>query len=235
EVLGLDWVALAVLQGGHLLPPVGHRRLGPLEERPVLVRLQHREQGLQRLGGVADERHLGRDAVAGPHRVGLDLDDADLARRGPSRPTPPVVSGWSSGTAALPGSVFTIGLPSRSATASSSLRARSAPAPARSTILLPALRTAAARSRSPVRGRPGASTSTGAVDGVRAGATASQGLASASATWTSLGIVRCVTVRRDRAWRTARSTSVGIWTGTWIIASYSATSAKSFSRWTSCW
>ena len=45
-----------------------------------------------------------------------------------------------------------------------------------------------------------------------------QGLASASAIWMSVGIVRCATPLGLSAWRTARSTSVGVWAGTRIIS-----------------
>ena len=75
----------------------------------------------------------------------------------------------------------------------------------------------------------------GAVGLITAGAGASHGLASASAIWMSVGMVRWATPRRLRAWRTARSTRVGTWAGTWIISLYSATSMKSFSSATSCW
>ena len=75
----------------------------------------------------------------------------------------------------------------------------------------------------------------GAVGWMTAGAGALHGLASASATWMSVGMVRWATPRRVRAWRMARSTRVGICAGTWIISLYSATSMNSFSSATSCW
>ena len=50
---------------------------------------------------------------------------------------PPMQSGWSSGTTALPGSVLMIGLARRSAVASTSARAPSAPAPTSMTTLEP--------------------------------------------------------------------------------------------------
>jgi hypothetical protein len=93
---------------------------------------------------------------------------ASSAGRVPSAPMQPVQSGWSSGTAALPGRDFTIGLASRSATASSSLRAPKAPTPTSTVLRAPWLSVAAARSRSASGGTPGDGRNTGAVVGVLA-------------------------------------------------------------------
>ena len=131
----------------------------------------------------------------------------------PSSPIPPVVYGESSGTVALPDSVLTIGAASVSARASSSSRACSAPAPARIAIFFPSFRKSASRCRSSSRGRPGAGSRIAAVRGGLAGATCCHGSASASATWMSLGTVRCATPRRAYAVRTATSSTPGSWAG----------------------
>ncbi len=86
----------------------------------------------------------------------------------------PVDSGWSSGTVALPGRDFTIGLASRSATASSSSRAPWAPTPTSTARRDPWLRAAAARRRSAGGGTPGEGRNTGAVAGTVAGVLATQ-------------------------------------------------------------
>jgi hypothetical protein len=82
-----------------------------------------------------------------------------------------VVSGWSSGTTALPGRVLTIGLASASAVSSTSWRAPRAPVPTSMATLPPRLRTSAARRRSPSRGTAGGGLNAGAVTGRRPGAT----------------------------------------------------------------
>ena len=74
----------------------------------------------------------------------------------PSSPRPPVAKGESSGTTVLPGSVLTIGAPSASATASTSLAGvPRAPTPARMAIFRPALSTSAAACRSSSAGQAG--------------------------------------------------------------------------------
>ena len=84
--------------------------------------------------------------------------------------------------------------------------------------LAPWLRTSAARSRLSGSGTERAPRNVGAVAGVRAGPTDGQGVASAAATWRSLGKVRWLTVRRARQVRMARSTRAGIEAGA-VIAS----------------
>ena len=76
QVLRLDRATVGVLQGGHVLAPGGHALLGVLEKAAVSHALQQRQQRRKGGDGVADQRHLGRHAVAGADRVGVDLDGA---------------------------------------------------------------------------------------------------------------------------------------------------------------
>ena len=76
--------------------------------------------------------------------------------RVPSRPSPPVVSGSSSGSTALPGNVLTTGAASSSATARTSSVAPSAPAPTNIATFVPELRTSATASMSGRIGRQSA-------------------------------------------------------------------------------
>src|SRR6266542_814954 len=132
----------------------------------------------------------------------------------PSTPAHPVVSGWSSGTTALPGSDLTIGLPSTSATASSSFLAPVPPTPTSTATRRPPLSTAAARSSSAADGTPGAGTNTGAVGGVD-GVMTIQGPDSAAAGSRFHGKLMCETEPRAMALPMPMSTTAGICTGTW--------------------
>ena len=124
----------------------------------------------------------------------------------PSRPRPPIESGWSSGVTAFPGRVLTTGAPSNSAAASTSSRAWRAPTPARTTTFFPSFRTLAASWRSSSRGTTRGGLYPGAVAGARAvPRPPSYGLRSAGASCMSTGNVRCETPLRDRAVRTAMS------------------------------
>ena len=148
-------------------------------KRAVGALLEQRQQAGQALLGVADDRHLGRRSGRRPgpgrprsgtirtlpgsgrclvygklvptmNRVSISsIRSSDGLV--PSRPIPPVVYGESSGTVALPDSVLTIGAPSVSATASSSSRACSAPAPARIAIFLPVVQQVRAAAAGPRR------------------------------------------------------------------------------------
>ncbi len=129
--------------------------------------------------------------------------------RVPSRPRPPVVSGWSSGTTIFPDSVLTIGAPSASATAITSSRACRAPIPTSIATLDPALSTSAARASSASDGGSCGRLSVGMLAGAPPGPTCRYGSSDSGATWMSLGKVRCATVRFDSALRIARSTTPG--------------------------
>ncbi len=135
----------------------------------------------------------------------------------PSAPAQPVVSGWSSGTTGLPGSDLTIGLPSTSATASSSLVAPVPPTPISMATRLPSFSTAAARSSSTVAGTPGAATNTGAVGGDEA-VVAIHGPDSAAPGSRLQGKVMCDTEPLATALPMPMSTIAGICTGTWTRA-----------------
>jgi hypothetical protein len=138
---------------------------------------------------------------------------ASCEGRVPSLPAQPLVSGWSSGTTALPGNDLTIGLESTSATASSSLVAPVPPMPTSIATRAPRFSRAAARSRSSAGGRPGAGTNTGAVGGVE-GVMSIHGLDSAAAGSRLQGKVMCDTVPRAMACPMPMSTTAGICTGT---------------------
>ncbi len=78
------WIGSASMRAErlHLLVPLRHALLRRLEEAAVLVPLQERRKGGQRLVGIAHEGNVGGEAVAGSHRVGLDLHDGRLAGLG---------------------------------------------------------------------------------------------------------------------------------------------------------
>ena len=141
QVLRLDRVGVDRLQRGHLLSPIAHRRLRPSrKERSVVARRAAAAArpglrsasptsgtsvgdavagadrgrprsarpclaGLGQVLGVREVRPHHQQRVAALHRL--------LGGLGAEQPDPAEVSGWSSGTTALPGSVLTIGLPSR--------------------------------------------------------------------------------------------------------------------------
>ena len=147
-------------------------------------------------------------------------------------------SGWSSGTTALPGRVLTIGLPSSFGRRPAPRPGRAGrPAPTSMTTLLPAFEHLGGGLRGRGAGAaPGGGRKIGAVGLMTAGA---GGLPGVGVGVGDLDVGRDREVRRPsrraRAWRTARSTRVGTWAGTWIISLYSATSMNSFSSATSCW
>src|SRR4029453_6140589 len=102
-------------------PPGGHARLRLGQELAVGPAVEERQQRPQGLGGVPEEDPLGRSGAAGagqlaPHgklvptssRVSASAR-ASSEGRVPSTPMQPVVNGWSSGTAALPGRDLTTG------------------------------------------------------------------------------------------------------------------------------
>ena len=213
-----------------------------VQEPPVGLAPEQREQRPQGLGGVPEQDDLGGAGAAQPGRVGLDLDGPDpepgRARwpptgswsrpaagcrrrpracsdgRVPSTPMQPVVNGWSSGTAALPGRDLTTGPATASATASSSSRASSAPAPTSRATRPPWLSTSAARCRSASGGTPGPAVNSGAVGGVPVGVVSIHGLVSAAVSSRPGGKVMCETVPLARAWPIPMSTTAGICTGT---------------------
>ena len=141
EVLGLDRVAGRRPPGRPSSRASRPCRLRRLEEAPVGVARRAAAAGPAATRAASPTSgHLGRDPVADARGVDLDLHHLGRARRrevlgvrevgpdheqrvglAPWRPptggcragrSPPVVSGWSSGTTALPGRVLTIGLPS---------------------------------------------------------------------------------------------------------------------------
>ena len=145
--------------------------------------------------------------VSAPSRASSD-------GRVPSTPMQPVVEGWSSGTAALPGRDLTTGAATASATASSSSRASSPPAPTSRATRAPWLSTPAARSRSASGGMPGPAVNSGAVGGVPVGVVSIHGLVSDAVSSRPGGKVMCDTVPLARAWPIPMSTTAGICTGT---------------------
>ena len=156
------WIGsrVAVLQRRHLRPPLHHSLLRLLQERAVVLARRaaeaapaasrpRRRPAAPRSGSgsrpssgsmsICTTAHLpGGGKVLGVREVGADHQQRvglfhRLFRRQRAQQTDaPVVSGWSSGTDALPGSVLTIGLASSSATSQHLVaRRRSAPAPAK--------------------------------------------------------------------------------------------------------
>ncbi len=109
---------------------------------------------------------------------------------------------------------MTIGLPSLSATASSSSVAARPPAPTSIATRLPWLSTSAARRRSASGGTPGPAVNSGAVGGAPVGVISIQGLGSAVVSSRSGGKVMCATVPLASAWPMPMSTTAGICTGT---------------------
>ena len=158
---GLTGVSSRVSRIAHQLPPLLHPLLGLLEERAVLLGLEQRQELLERRPGVADQADAPPDSAgrSGSGRASIctalawsglgyhfrygkvvptmtspsHSSIASSEGRVPSRPTPPVVNGESSGTVALPSSGLMIGPATMSASRSSSSPAPRAPMPARIT------------------------------------------------------------------------------------------------------